>query len=326
MLTALPLTHSYSATVSMNHSLLRGYTMIIIPDPRDFSTLLKAIGKHRPTMFPGVPTLYQALADHPEVLAGKHDLKSINYCISGAAGLPGEVQERFQEVTGGRLVEGYGLSEASPVTHCNPIDYGDRIGTIGVPLPGTDCRIVDEEDEDRILGPGERGVLCINGPQVMKGYYNMPRETEEALKADPDGSIWLHTGDVAVVDEDGFFSIVDRKKDMILAAGGFNVYPREIEDVLYEHPKILEVGVIGVPVDGKDQRAKAFVALREGEDASAEEIIEFARERLAKFKVPKSIEFRTELPKTFVGKILRRELMAEERAKETGSAPPPAEE
>ncbi|HUU61499.1 MAG TPA: long-chain fatty acid--CoA ligase [Acidimicrobiia bacterium] len=315
MLTALPLTHSYAMTVCMTHSIDRGYTEVIVPDPRDIKGLLKVIDRQRPTLVPGVPALYAALANHPAVAQGKYDLTSIKQCMSGAAGLPPEVQRHFQEVTGGRLVEGYGLSETSPVTHANPLAAQDRIGTIGIPFPDTDARIVDEETETRIVGPGERGVLCISGPQVMRGYWHNPEETAAALRTDPDGTVWLHTGDVAVMDEDGFFHIVDRKKDLILAGGGLNVYPREIEDVLYEHPAVAEVGVIGVPVGSPDQRVKAFVVLKEGTSATVEELQDFCRERLARFKVPKFIEFRDSLPRTFVGKVLRRELAAEEQGR-----------
>jgi long-chain acyl-CoA synthetase len=314
MLTALPLTHSYAMSVCMNHSIDRAYTQVLIPNARELGDVLKAIDKHKVTLFPGVPALYAALANHKDVASGKFDLSSIKQCLSGAAGLPPEVQKRFQDLTKGRLVEGYGLSEASPVTHANPLGGPDRSGTIGVPFPDTDCRIVDEETETQILGPGERGVLAIHGPQVMMGYWGKEGETAETLRTDDSGKVWLHTGDIAVMDEDGYFHIVDRKKDMILAAGGLNVYPREVEDCLYEHPAIAEVGVIGIPPGGTDQRAKAFVVLREGASATEEELIEFCRERLARFKVPKAVEFRDELPKTFVGKVLRRELAQEEQA------------
>ena len=313
MLTALPLTHSFALTICMNHSIDRGYTHVIVPDPRDLPGLLKAIDKHRPTFVPGVPALYAALANHPAVRKHRYDLTSVKQCMSGAAGLPPEVQRRFQEVTGGRLIEGYGLSEASPVTHSNPLGPHDRIGTIGIPFPDTDCRIVDEETETSVLGPGERGVLCVSGPQVMAGYWNRPDETATTLVPDADGTVWLHTGDVAVMDPDGFFHIVDRKKDLILAGGGLNVYPREIEDVLYQHPAVAEAAVIGVPPHSPDQRVKAYIVLRPGTAATEEDIVEFCRAHLARFKVPKFVEFRDALPKTFVGKILRRELSAEEQ-------------
>ena len=320
MLTALPLTHSYSVTVSMNHSISAGYKQVLIPDARDLGGLLKVIDAHRPTYFPGVPTLYAAITRHRQVKSGKYDVSSINWCISGAAALPPEVKRGFEAATGGVLVEGYGLSEASPVTHAGPLDGTARTGTIGFPMPSTDCRIVDEDTETNVMGVGERGVLCVSGPQVMQGYWNMPEANEDVLRTADDGTVWLHTGDIAVMDEDGRFAVVDRKKDMILASGGFNVYPREVEDALFEHPAVVDAGVIGVPVGGTDQRVKAFVVLDEGQSLTETELIEFCRERLARFKVPRSIEFRNDLPKTFVGKVLRRELMQEEAARAAAAA------
>ncbi|GAB4456233.1 MAG: long-chain fatty acid--CoA ligase [Anaerolineae bacterium] len=316
MLTALPLTHSYSMTVCMNLSVFGGHTQIIIPNPRDIVHVLNAINIHRPTYFPGVPALYTTLSNHPDVKAGKYDLKSIKACISGAAGLPVEVQTQFQRITGGRLVEGFGLSETSPVALANPLGSGGRIGTIGVPISDTDVKIMDPETEEVELGPNQPGVICIRGPQVMKGYWNMPKETADCLRQHADGQVWLHTGDIAQMSEDGYFRIVDRKKDMILASGGFNVYPRDIEERLYEHPKVLEAVAIGVPVDSDNQRAKVFVVLKPGQTVTAEEIIAWCKEGLAPYKVPKFVEFRTELPKTMVGKILRRQLMEEEAQRE----------
>lgn len=312
MLTALPLTHSYSMTVCMNLSVFGGHTQVIIPNPRDMIYMLNAINIHRPTYFPGVPALYTALTHHPDVAAGKYDLKSINACLSGAAGLPVEVQTQFQRITGGRLVEGFGLSETSPVALGNPLGSGGRIGTIGVPVSDTDVKIMDPETEEVELGPNQPGVICIRGPQVMQGYWNMPKETADALRRHSDGLIWLHTGDIAEMSEDGYFRIVDRKKDMILASGGFNVYPRDIEERLYEHPQVLEAVAIGVPVDSDNQRAKAFVVLKAGQTVTPEELIAWCKEGLAPYKVPKFIEFRPELPKTMVGKVLRRQLMEEE--------------
>ncbi|MCB0155650.1 MAG: long-chain fatty acid--CoA ligase, partial [Anaerolineae bacterium] len=250
MMTALPMTHSYSMTVSMNLSVFHGYTQIIIPNPRDFAHLLSAINIHRPTILPGVPTLYTAINNHPDVKSGKIDVTSINLCLSGAAGLPVEVQQEFQRITGGKLVEGYGLSETSPVAVGNPFGSGGRPGFIGVPISDTDVKIVDVADGQTVLGPNQSGELCIHGPQVMKGYWNMPEETAKALQPDETGKVWFHTGDIAEMTEDGYFRIVDRQKDMILAAGGFNVYPRDIEERLYEHPKVLEAAAIGVPVGG----------------------------------------------------------------------------
>ncbi len=307
-LTALPLYHSFAMTTCMNMDTLIGAAMLLVPDPRDLDDVLKNITEHKPTFYPGVPAMYVAINNHPDL--SKYDVSSIKACVSGAAPLPMEVQKRFHELTGARLAEGYGLSEASPVTHANPI-YGDnRVGTIGLPWPDTDVKIVDAETGEQVLGVGEEGELCIRGPQVMKGYWNMPQETANTLR---DG--WLHTGDIAVMDEDGYSKIVDRKKDMILGAGGYNIYPREIEDVLYEHPKVLEAAAAGVPVPGKGERVKAYIVLKEGETATEEEIIEFCRENMAPYKVPKFVEFRDELPKTIVGKILRRVLVEEDKKK-----------
>jgi long-chain acyl-CoA synthetase len=307
MLTAVPLFHSYGMTVCMNQTIYIGGSMILIANPRILDHVLKSINKHKPTLFPGVPAMYVSVVNHPDV--GKYDVSSIRACISGAAGLPPEVQEDFERLTGGKLVEGYGLSEATPVTHCNPI-YGKRKegSWIGLPMSDTEAVIKDLETGEKVLGTGDIGELCLRGPQVMKGYWNMPTETAKSLR---DG--WLHTGDIARMDADGFFQIVDRKKDMILGTGGYNIYPREVEDVLYEHPKVLEATVAGVPV-GKErgERVKAYVVLKPGQTATEEEIIEYCRDNLAYYKVPKFVEFRDELPKTMVGKILRRVLVEEE--------------
>ena len=315
MLTALPLTHSYSMTLCMNASVFHGYTQIIIPDPRNMTHLLHSINIHKPTLFPGVPTLYAIINNHSGVKSGQYDLKSIEVCASGAAGLPVKVQQEFQRITGGKLVEAYGLSETSPGTHANPVGSGGRIGTIGVPVPDTEAIIVDIETEEITLGPNQPGVLCIHGPQVMKGYWHMPTETANVLRLHADGKIWLHTGDIAEMSEDGYFRIVDRKKDMILAAGGFNIYPRDIEERLYEYPKVLEVAAIGVPVGSASQRPKVFVVLKKGETATRRELIDWCKEGLAEYKVPRYVEFRDELPKTMVGKILRLQLMEEEAKK-----------
>jgi long-chain acyl-CoA synthetase len=318
-LTALPLTHSYAMTVCMNLSIFGGHSLVLIPNARDFNHLLNAINVHQPTLLPGVPTLYNAINNHPEVRAGKYDIKSIRTCISGAAGLPAEVQEEFQRITGGTLVEGYGLSESSPVALVNPIGSGGQIGTIGVPVSDTDAKIVDAATEEEELGPGQAGVLCLHGPQVMKGYWGMTTETANALRTHADGKVWLHTGDIAEMSETGYVRIVDRKKDLILAASGMNVYPRDIEERLYEHPKIMEAAAIGVPVGGADQRTKVFVVVKPGETVTEEEVFAWCEEGLAKYKVPKYVEFRRELPKSMVGKILRRELMEDEEKKETAT-------
>jgi long-chain acyl-CoA synthetase len=309
-LTTIPLYHSYGMTCCMNPGAIVPGTAILVIDPRDIDDVLKTIDKQKPDFYPGVPALYVAINNHPEV--EKYDLSSLKACNSGAAPLPIEVQERFQELTGARLVEGYGLSEASPVTHINPIHGENRIGTIGLPCPDTEVKIVDGDTGEKILGVGEVGEICIRGPQIMKGYWNMPTETANTLRADPEGGDpWLYTGDIAVMDEEGYFQIVDRKKDMILGAGGYNIYPREIEDVLYEHPAVLEAGAVGIPVPGKGERVKVFVALKPGQTATEEEIIAFCKENMAPYKVPSYVEFREELPKTLVGKILRRALVTE---------------
>jgi long-chain acyl-CoA synthetase len=307
MMTALPLFHSYAMTVCMNMTIFLAGTMVLIPNPRVLDHVLKSINAHKPTLFPGVPAMYVGIASHPDI--GKYDVSSIRACISGAAGLPPEVQDSFEALTGGKLVEGYGLSEATPVTHCNPI-YGKRKegSWIGIPFPDTTAAIMDLETGEEQLAVGEIGELCIQGPQVMKGYWNMPTETANALR---DG--WLHTGDIARMDTDGFFQIVDRKKDMILGSGGYNIYPREVEDVLYEHPKVLEAAAAGVPLGAdKGERVKAYVVVKPGETATEEELIAYCRENLAPYKVPKYVEFRDELPKTMVGKILRRVLIEDE--------------
>jgi long-chain acyl-CoA synthetase len=309
LLTAVPLFHSYGMTTCMNHGVLIGGALLLIPNPRVLIHVLKSINKHHPATFTGVPAMYVAINEYPEI--SKFDVSSIKACISGAAGLPVEVQEKFEAITGGKLVEGYGLSEASPVTHANPVFGQNKIGTIGLPFPDTEAKVVDVETGEKDLPPGEVGELVIKGPQVMKGYWNRPEETANALRKG-----WLHTGDIARIDEDGYFQIVDRKKDMILGAGVYNIYPREVEDVLYQHPKVLEAAVAGIPVGvEKGERVKAYIVLKPGETATEEEMIAFCRENMARYKVPKFIEFRESLPKTMVGKILRRVLVEEDKKK-----------
>lgn len=306
-LTALPLFHSYAMTTCLNEAMLLAGTLILIPNPRDLTHVLKAIDRHKPSFFPGVPTLYTAVNNNPDVV--KYNLRSIKACVSGAAGLPVEVAKKFGEITGGRLVEGYGLSEASPVVTANPIYGENRIGTIGLPMPDTDVKLMDIEGGTTEVPIGEPGELCVQGPQVMKGYWNKPEETAKTIR---DG--WLHTGDVAVMDADGYFRIVDRLKEMIIS-GGYNIYPREIEEVLYQHPAVLEAAAIGVADSYRGESAKAFVVLKTGQKATADELIAFCKQNLAPYKVPRAIEFREALPKTMIGKILRRELAAEEKAK-----------
>jgi long-chain acyl-CoA synthetase len=308
---AIPFFHVYGMTVGMSLAVLVGASMILLPRFQ-LKDVLKAIQKYRPSQFPGVPTMYIAIINHPEL--SKYNLRSIRACISGAAALPVEVAQKFEQITGGHLVEGYGLTEASPVTHCNPI-YGERkVGSIGVPYPDVEAKIVDLETHAD-LPVGEIGELAVRGPQVMRGYWNRPEETAGVLS--PDG--WLYTGDIARMDEEGYFYIVDRKKDLIIT-GGFNIYPREVEEVLYEHPKVQEAVVCGIPDAYRGEAVKAYIVLKPGEQATAEEIIAFCKERLANFKVPKQVEFRKELPKSLIGKHLRRALREEEAARQAAAA------
>jgi len=314
MMAVLPFFHVYGLTVCLLLGVRLRAALVLLPR-FDLSAVVSSIDHYRPTLFPGVPTMYVAINN--AVAGGGHDLSSIKACLSGAAPLPREVAERFERFSGGRLVEGYGLSECSPVALANPI-YGKRkAGTIGMPLPDTLARVVDPADPSQALPAGQAGELALRGPQVMVGYWSRPDETEQVLR---DG--WLLTGDMAVMDEEGYFSIVDRKKDLIIA-GGYNVYPREVEEVLYGHPKIEEVCVVGVPDPYRGETVKAFVVLRDGERATVEEIREFAKGRLAAYKVPRSVEFRDELPKTLIGKVLRRALVEEERAKAEAEAATP---
>jgi long-chain acyl-CoA synthetase len=306
VLGALPFFHVYGMTTVMILSVLQASKMVLIPKP-DPEVLLKTIQSQRPTMFPGAPTMYIGMLNHPEL--SKYDLSSIDSCISGSAPLPVEVQEQFEKLTGGKLVEGYGLTESSPVTHANLLWDGERVkGSIGLPWPDTLAEIRSVETGEP-LPVGEIGELVVKGPQVMKGYWNRPEETQEVLK---DG--WLHTGDMGYMDEEGYFYIVDRKKDMIIASG-YNIYPREIEEVLYEHPAVKEVVVAGVPDPYRGETVKAYIVLKEGTTVTEDELNKFARKNLAAYKVPRKYEFRDELPKTTVGKILRRQLVEEEKRK-----------
>ncbi len=305
-LSVLPLYHSYGLTLALNLPVLTGNKMVLLPR-FELRSVLQTIDREKPTRFPGVPTMYVAINNAPDL--HEYDLSSIKVCNSGAAPLPVKVQEVFEKITGGKLTEGYGLSEASPVTHSNPI-YGKNVpGSIGLPIPDTEMKIVDIETGDTELPIGESGELCVRGPQVMEGYLNMPEETAQSLR---DG--WLYTGDIAKVDEEGYTYIVDRKKDMVIA-GGYNIFPRDIEEVLYTHPKIKEAAVAGISDPYRGETLKAYVVLKEGETLTEEEVIEFCKENLAAYKVPKLVEFRTELPKTMVGKILRRALREEEEKK-----------
>lgn len=315
VLTVLPVFHVYGMSNCVNNAVAIGATQIILPR-FDVEEVLETIKRYQPTSFPGAPAMYIAINNYPKVAEYADSLTTIKNCVSGSAPLPLEVAQQFKEITKSRvdIAEGYGLSEASPVTHCNPIDRPSRPGSIGLPFPDTDCVIMDLETGTKPLPPGEIGELCIRGPQVMKGYWNKPEETEIALR-----NGWLYTGDIAKMDEDGYFYIVDRKKDMILASG-FNIYPRDIEEVLFEHPKVKEAVVAGVPDPKRGETVKAYIVLHPGQEATEEEFIAYCRTKLAAYKVPRLVEFRDELPRTAVGKILRRQLVAEERAKMEASA------
>jgi len=304
MLGALPYFHVFGLSTAMNFAIYMGWGQSLIPKPQP-QPLLETIAKSKPTFAPLVPTMYIGMLNDPAI--SKVDMTSIKGCFSGSAPLPLEIIKDFEEKTGAVIVEGFGLTESTPVTHINPFAGGKRkVGSIGIPISDTKCRIVDVKDGQTNLPVGESGELLIKGPQVMKGYHNNPQETAATLT---DG--WLHTGDIAKMDEEGYFYIVDRKKDMILS-GGLNVYPRDIEEVFFQHSKILEAAAIGVPHPSRGEQVKVFVALKAGETATQEELIEYCKDKLATYKIPTEIEFREELPKSNVGKILKKELRAEE--------------
>ncbi|HEV2705759.1 MAG TPA: long-chain fatty acid--CoA ligase [Pyrinomonadaceae bacterium] len=310
-LLVIPFFHIYGFTVGLLSGVWRGAQQVLIPK-YDVDALLKAIRDYRPTYFPAVPTIYISLLNHPQ--AREYGLDKIRTFNSGSAPLPVEVLEQFERLTGGTLKEGYGLSEASPVTHTTPELSRRKPGSIGLPLPDTDIKVVDLETGEREVPVGHEGELCIAGPQVMKGYWNRPDETAIALRQDEAGRTWLYTGDVARMDEDGYTYIVQRKKDMIIVSG-FNVYPSEVEGVLYTHPAVLEAAVIGVPDAYRGEAVKAFVVLKPGASATPEELTEHCKRGLAEFKVPSAVELRESLPKTAVGKILHRMLREEEQGK-----------
>ncbi|MBI5029918.1 MAG: long-chain fatty acid--CoA ligase [Chloroflexi bacterium] len=304
---ALPLFHSFGMTCVMNTAVHNGAAMVLVPNPRDLPSVLKAAHKHRPTIFSGVPTMYATINNFKDVK--KYDLTSIKQCCSGAAPLPEQVQLTFEATTGGKLVEGFGLTETCSPTHINPLSGTRKIGTIGVPVPNTIAKIVHPET-GADLPCGEIGEIAIQSPQIMLGYWNKPDETAKVMLP---GNFFL-TGDLGKMDEDGFFTVVDRKKDMFIV-GGFNVYPREIEEVLFKHPKVAEAAAVGIPDIQRGENIKAYIVLKPGETATADEIIAYCRENLTRYKVPREVEFRDALPKTLVGKVLRRTLRDEELAK-----------
>ena len=307
----LPFFHSYGLTVSLNMAIMLGGTNVLTPDPRRIHDIIRRVVKHRVTLFPAAPATFQAICNYRGV--ERIDLSSIKLCNSGSAPLPVEVLHRFEQLTGAKISEGYGLTETSPVTHSNPL-YGTRKpGSIGVPLPDTDVRVVDAGTGVTTLPAGEVGELVIKGPQVMRGYWRKPDETAQVLR---DG--WLHTGDLVKMDQDGFCFVVGRKKDMILCSG-YNVYPDEIDRVLMSHPAILEAATIGLPDERRGETVKSFVVVRAGQQLTAEQVIAHCRDNLAPYKVPRAVEFRDALPRSAVLKILRRELREQELAKVRGT-------
>ena len=310
----LPFFHIYGLTVCLNLATAKGATQILFPRfvPAD---LLKAIQKHRPTAFPGAPSVYISLLQQKNISA--FDLSCIKFCVSGSAPMPVEWFEQFSKATGTRICEGYGLTEASPVTHINPMDGLAKRGSIGLPVPGTDAKIVDQDLGGPPLPPGKMGELVIRGPQVMAGYFNRPDDTADVLR-----NGWLYTGDIAYMDEDGYFFLVDRKKDLIISAG-YNIYPREIDEVLHQHPKIQEAVAVGVPCDARGEVVKAYIAPKPDCELTRAEVIAFCRQKLAGYKVPRHVEFRESLPKTMVGKVLRRALRAEEDERAKACSAPP---
>jgi long-chain acyl-CoA synthetase len=313
VLAAIPYFHVYGMTVAMTYPLLTGATIVLETRP-DVDEILKLIDKYHPTQFPGVPALYNGINHHPN--RSRYDLRSVKICLSGSAPLPLEVARQFEANTGGRVVEGYGLSETSPVTHANPIQGERRSGSVGLPFPNTEQRIVDLETGTQVLASMQQGELCVRGPQVMLGYYQQPAETAAVLS---DG--WFKTGDIAYIDADGYCFIIDRKKDMI-NVGGLKVYPREVEEVLFQHPAVADAAVVGAPDPELGEVVRAFVVAKPGVTVTAPELIEFVRERLAHFKAPRLVEFRTALPRSGVQKVLRRELRGAERPAAGGPTTP----
>ena len=306
---AIPFFHVYGLVVVVSTSVYRGCKIVLVPNPRDIDDVLGNIETFRTTLFPGVPALYNAINNHPNVQSGEVDLSSLHLCLSGSAPLPEATKAEFERLSGGSVREGFGMSEAPTATHVNPIYKENRPNSIGLPLPDMDMRIVSLEDGETDVPVGEIGELVMAGPNLMVGYHGMVEETANVLK-EVDGVRWLFTGDIARMDEDGYFYIVDRKKDMALI-GGFNVYPTTVENAIASHPAVLEVGVAAIPHPEREgqEALKAWIVLKPGNTLTAEEVIEFLGEKLAPYEIPRRIDFIDELPKTAVGKTLRRELV-----------------
>ncbi len=312
VLCALPFFHVYGMTVGMLLGFALGAELVVVPDPRNVNHILETINHEKITLYPGVPGMYIAIVNHPKV--HQYNLRSIKACLSGAAALPVEVAQKFEALTGGRLVEGFGMTETSPTITANPIQGESRAGSVGLPLPNTEVRLVeldpDAQGNYADVAEGKEGEFLVRGPQVMNGYWNMPDETAKMISSD----YWLHTGDIAKMDKDGYFYIVDRKKDLIIASG-YKVVPREVEEVIFTHPKVREAAVAGVPDPKRGETVKAYIILKEGMSATEDEIRTHCKASLAPYKVPALIEFRTELPKSQIGKVIRRMLVEEEKAK-----------
>ena len=307
----LPLFHVYANVGVQPLAFVSPNPLALVPNPRDIGDLLKTIKRVRPAFFNGIPTLYAAILNHPDVRGGRADLSSIKLCFSGAAALMAETKRQFEEKTGATIVEGYSLTEGMMACCVNPVQGKKKIGSIGLPLPDVEVRIVDADDPRRQMPPNEVGEMLMRAPQLMAEYWSNPSETERALRPSADGGPWLHTGDLAYMDDEGYIFLVDRKKDLIKTSG-FQVWPREIEEVIATHPAVREVSVAGVPHPMKGEVAKAWVVLKADQHVAEDELRSFCRERLAPYKVPAAVEFRTDLPKTMVGKVLRRALVAEE--------------
>ena len=309
ILTAIPLYHVYGMVLTMCLGIALGARLLLISDPRDIGEILSQIQKYRPTFFPGVPNMYYAITQHPDVREGGISLDSIKACISGSSPLHAEVKHQFEALTGGRLMEGYGLSEAPTSTHCNPLYGANKTGSIGLPLPDVDCRIVDLESGAHDVDIGEVGELIIKGPQVMKGYYQMPDEDKITLRAD-----WLYTGDVARMDEEGYFYLIDRKKSLI-KVGGLQVWPNEVEKIICEHPTVADAGVGGVPDMTRGEKVIAWVMLKANQITNQDEIQKWCKKKLVSYKIPAEIIIVDQLPRTSVGKILKRKLISEYQQK-----------
>jgi long-chain acyl-CoA synthetase len=319
ILLPLPLFHTYGCAGAQTISIVAGVTLILVPNPRDIGDVLKTVDREKPTLMCGVPTLFTAMLSHTLVMQGKIDFSATRACFSGAAALMAETKKRFEALTGGRIVEGYSLTEATMATCANPLRGENKIGSVGMPLPDVRVRVVDSEEGKRELPVKEVGEITINAPQLMRGYWKNPDETAQMLRRGDDGSLWLHTGDLGYIDEDGYVFLVDRKKDLIKVSG-YQVWPREIEEVISSHPAVAEVGVAGVPDPKKGDVINAWIVLRPGATATEPELRAYCRERLAPYKVPAKFEIRTELPKTMIGKVLRRVLVAEAKEGEGGPA------